>query len=283
MSEVVYEMRACTPSPLAQNIFLHVQHIGRWNYGDDYLIDRSGLHSFLLQYIYAGQGFIHYRGKEYALKEGDVFLIDCMDVQKYGTLPYEHLEVGWTHFDGPGAKQFVTAIHERHGPVFHVPRSFMRVQERLLEWMRRGEPDLEAKASLAIMQMLTELFVSGYSTPMNAEPTSDYGELMKPALSYIRQHYAEQITVEALARRVNMSKSHFSRAFRRCMSCSPIEFVIRERINASKSLLIGKQAYSIEQVAREVGFESVSHFIVMFKKHEQLTPLQYRKLWSSFR
>jgi len=283
MSEAVYEMRAYTPSPLAQNIFLHVKHIGRWNYGDNYLIDRSGLHSFLLQYIYAGKGFIHYRGKEYALKEGDVFLIDCMDVQKYGTLPCEQLDVGWIHFDGPGARLFVTAIHERHGPVVHVPRLFMRVQERLLERMRRGEPDLEAKASLAITQMLTELFVSGYSTPMNAEPTSEYSELMEPALSYMRQHYADQITVEALARHVNMSKSHFSRSFRRWISCSPIEFVIRERINASKSLLIGKQTCSIEQIAREVGFESVSHFIVMFKKHEQLTPLQYRKLWSSFR
>lgn len=283
MSEAVYEMRAYTPSPLAQTIFLHVQHIGRWNYEDNYLIDRSGLHSFLLQYAYAGKGFIRYGGKEYALEEGDVFLIDCMDAQKYGALPGEQLDVGWIHFDGPGARPFVNAIHERHGPVLRVPRSYIRAQERLLERMRRGEPDLEAQASLAITQLLTELFVSGCSAPMHAEPASEYGEQMEPALSYMRQHYAERITVEALARRVNMSKSHFSRSFRRWMSCSPIEFVIRERINASKSLLIGKQAYSIEQIAREVGFESVSHYIVMFKKHEQLTPLQYRKLWSSFR
>ncbi|WP_420871980.1 AraC family transcriptional regulator [Cohnella rhizosphaerae] len=91
--------------------------------------------------------------------------------------------------------------------------------------------------------------------------------------------YAEPISVDDLAREANMSKSHFTRAFKLWTGCSPIEYLIRQRITMSKSLLLRERTKSIERIAELVGFDSVSHYIVTFKKYENRTPLQYRKMW----
>lgn len=74
-----------------------------------------------------------------------------------------------------------------------------------------------------------------------------------------------------------MSVGHCERLFMQVLQTTPYEYLINYRIKKSLELL-GKEKTIISQIALEVGFNDVSHFIQSFKKRMSITPKQqYQK------
>jgi len=73
-----------------------------------------------------------------------------------------------------------------------------------------------------------------------------------------------------------MSLWHFSRMFKQSTGLSPHQYLIRERIEAAKRLLV-KPETSLEKIATELGFSDQSHLITVFRRFTGLTPKQYVK------
>jgi AraC-like DNA-binding protein len=72
-----------------------------------------------------------------------------------------------------------------------------------------------------------------------------------------------------------MSTSSFFRYFKRETGRSPIEFILHEKIRYAKKLLSNPHI-QINEVSFATGFEDSNYFIRLFKKHEGVTPKQYR-------
>lgn len=82
-------------------------------------------------------------------------------------------------------------------------------------------------------------------------------------------------TVESLADVACMSRSTFSKHFHDAFSRSPMALVNHVRLERAAKMLINSRA-SIEQVGRDVGFSSRSHFSQAFKKHMGVSPAGYK-------
>jgi len=95
-------------------------------------------------------------------------------------------------------------------------------------------------------------------------------------IRFIRENLRQDFTVESLADKACMSKSHFFKCFKNTFGVSPIEYVNSERIKKAKKLLMDPRK-SLADVCFAVGFNNLSYFIRQFKKHEQLTPTQFRR------
>ncbi|SDD26546.1 iron complex transport system substrate-binding protein [Paenibacillus sp. UNCCL117] len=96
------------------------------------------------------------------------------------------------------------------------------------------------------------------------------------AIRYIHEHYAEPLTLEELARLLDSSPRHLSRMFKSRTGCSPIDYLIRHRIDKAKEMLLCTDA-SLLQIAAEVGFQDRYYFSRMFKKFTGITPVQYKQ------
>ncbi|HJA08747.1 MAG TPA: AraC family transcriptional regulator [Candidatus Mailhella merdigallinarum] len=85
------------------------------------------------------------------------------------------------------------------------------------------------------------------------------------AISWLREHYADSINMEELARRVNMASSTFNRHFRQVTSLSPLQFQKRLRLYEAERLMLqeGKDAGT---AALMVGYESGSQFNREYKR-----------------
>ncbi len=94
-------------------------------------------------------------------------------------------------------------------------------------------------------------------------------------IAYIRQNISGTISIEQLSGKAYMSKSTFYRAFKRELGLSPIEFILQEKINMAKKLLLESNA-KIAAISAETGFQDVNYFIRLFRKMEGITPKQYR-------
>lgn len=96
------------------------------------------------------------------------------------------------------------------------------------------------------------------------------------AVNYIKKHYKEQLTVEDIARKHHFSPSYFRRLFKAATGQSPIEYISDLRISHACQMLTGG-GLSIEKVAQECGFQSLSYFGKTFRSKTKVTPGQYRK------
>jgi AraC-like DNA-binding protein len=79
------------------------------------------------------------------------------------------------------------------------------------------------------------------------------------AIAWIKEHYAEPLQIEALAKRVNMSPSALHGHFRAVTGVSPIQYQKRLRLEEARRLLL-TGATSAETVAYEIGYASASQF-----------------------
>ncbi len=100
---------------------------------------------------------------------------------------------------------------------------------------------------------------------------------LQKMLSYIYENYAAPMTLEDIAKAANISRSEAGRCFRKYMGCSPIDALIRYRLQTAHRLL-GEQTRSLQEISFACGFHSVNYFSRQFKKVYGYTPGRNCKL-----
>jgi AraC-like DNA-binding protein len=95
-------------------------------------------------------------------------------------------------------------------------------------------------------------------------------------VTFISQHYSEQLTMADVAKRFHMSESHFSRVFRRGTGNSFTDFLIRVRVTRACQLLMTSDE-NISSICYEVGFNNVANFNRRFLDVKGTTPSNFRR------
>jgi len=90
-------------------------------------------------------------------------------------------------------------------------------------------------------------------------------------IEYIRLHLSERLNIDTLSQMAFMSKSSFFRAFKHELGISPVDYIIRERIQLSKQLM-NNPHNSISEACFKAGFNNLNYFCRAFKKVEGITP-----------
>jgi len=94
---------------------------------------------------------------------------------------------------------------------------------------------------------------------------------LRRVLDYIQMHLAEDLTLGQIAHVAHLSPSHFTRQFKQSMGQSVYQYVLDQRLEAAKRLLVAGQL-SIGEIALQVGFHDQSHLHRHFKRRYRITP-----------
>ncbi|MBO8415995.1 MAG: AraC family transcriptional regulator [Proteobacteria bacterium] len=95
-------------------------------------------------------------------------------------------------------------------------------------------------------------------------------------VNYLKEHFAESIMVDDLAKMAQMSSSAFYRKFRSFTHVSPLQF--QKQLRLQRALfLMREKAMSVNLASVEVGYESPTQFSREFHRAYGLPPLQYIK------
>lgn len=97
-------------------------------------------------------------------------------------------------------------------------------------------------------------------------------------IGHLQHHYADRLTLDDLARIGCMSRRSLTREFTRAMGCSPIDYLIRLRINRAMELLRDSNV-SITDVAFRVGFQDSNYFTRQFRAIAGCRPRDLRKMY----
>lgn len=100
---------------------------------------------------------------------------------------------------------------------------------------------------------------------------------LQKMLNFINSNYRKHISLDDLARSANISRSEVGRCFKNFMNTSPIDVLIRHRLNMAQKLLAEK-IYTVEEVSSSCGFNSVNYFRKQFRAKYGITPGKYCNL-----
>ena len=92
---------------------------------------------------------------------------------------------------------------------------------------------------------------------------------------YIGMHLNQDLSLTTLAAGIGLSPTYLSAIFKENEGIGLKEYIIRQRIEAARQLLVSTDS-PISEIAAYVGFCSQSHFGKMFKQHTGMSPLVYR-------
>ena len=95
---------------------------------------------------------------------------------------------------------------------------------------------------------------------------------------FIFSHLHDRITLEDLAVEADCNPNYLSQLFKECEGISISGYILQEKINRAKNLLIYSD-YSYIEIATYLGFSSQSHLGTQFKKHTGYTLRQYREIY----
>ncbi|MFA9376850.1 MAG: helix-turn-helix domain-containing protein [Lachnotalea sp.] len=96
-------------------------------------------------------------------------------------------------------------------------------------------------------------------------------------ITYLDAHYNEKISLDGIAQNMYLSSVYISKIFKDETGESPINYLIKIRLEKAKDMLISSGDDSIKEIANTVGYEDAYHFSKLFKKYYGVSPLHYKK------
>ena len=98
---------------------------------------------------------------------------------------------------------------------------------------------------------------------------------LKQAVEYINDNLDKSIKLKDLAVEMNISQYYFSRLFRESIGISPHQYIIKQRVEKAKLLLVNTPL-PLADLALKCGFSSQSQMTMHFRKLVGTTPKKYR-------
>ena len=127
---------------------------------------------------------------------------------------------------------------------------------------------LELLYQLKEFTAASQQWSQGFSTPQEI--------VHQKFLQLINNYYIEKRTVEDYAELMNISAKYLSQTIKQTTGKNALSF-INDRLVAEAKTLIQFTTLDISEIAYQLNFSDPANFGKFFKKHAQLTPLEFRK------
>lgn len=124
--------------------------------------------------------------------------------------------------------------------------------------------------------LIGELLILLYRSRKNIPEKEPEGneEIIRRAVRYISENYADNLTLPVLADIFSMSEGHFSKTFKALTGLGVVKYITLIRIAEAEKLLTSK-IISVTETAMLCGFNDSNYFATVFKRIRGITPYQF--------
>lgn len=179
--------------------------------------------------------------------------------------------------DAPELGAFAQLLEQASRGLCFGPETARQVGHRITE-MRKAVGTKRWRLFFEIVELLCQssersvLCSPGYTGDLPAEKD----DRIQRACQYILEHYQEPLPHNEMAQRIHLTKSHFSRIFKRATKKTYQEFLSEVRLGHACRLL-AETARPVVDIAFDSGFNNLSNFNRRFREAYGTSPRGYRK------
>ncbi len=181
------------------------------------------------------------------------------------------LQTGQVLTSEPTAKQFSDTAQALLK--FGAEVDMKRIEEAYFQSRVVSEKQYESIVSL--LQIFAQHLALLSRQVMTKKDTAE-SPVIGRARTFIEDRHAEPLSLEDVAREVNISAYYFSRVFRKSIGMTFTEYLARLRVEKVKQLLVNPNK-RVSEAAFEAGFQSLSQFNRVFLRVAGESPSIYRE------
>lgn len=234
--------------------------------------------NYHLHVVLSGKGTLSAAGKTIPLHAAQAFLLKPGEPVLYQADEQDPWRYCWVSLNGVQAKRYMEAAGFPDGvnakDCYVDGNEFLLLVNRLLECTELTVFNELRRQGLA-MEYLA-LMIESTARGEQARRRHDYSPdvYVEHALDVIRYQYAT-VKVSDVARSIGINRSYLTSIFKKKTGFSPQEYLLQCRLNAARDLLLNTD-HSVQEVARQVGYENPLTFSKMFKNAYGVSPRNYR-------
>ena len=225
---------------------------------------REGAEVNHLFFCTKGKGKIEFSKQTLTVNEGEFWFFKRGVPITYYPLTEEFV-VDYICFDGQAADLLMDFYKIPNVLIFKSEILQIRFKE-IFEHIKNNYQD---RASSAIYSALVEMG--------NVCTESETNDWFYIALKFINENYYKDISANDIATFAKVSQSALFKRFKKEKGISPVTYINNVRIDVAKQYLLNVPNLSIEEISKNVGFESRCYFTKCFKNSCGVTPMQFKK------
>lgn len=234
---------------------------GKFEFEKNFVHMRRSMRFNELILMRKGTMYLAEEDEKLTVTEGDVVFLKSGRLH-YGYKPSSgSVEFYWMHYltDDEAEVDFPLISH------FENPTEILQLFRQLFHFAPLSAFDADCAAALLLHGVKNEIM--GKKSP--------HLSLGNDVCNWIKEHFSENITVSSVARHFGYSTDYISLKVKEKTGLSTKSYITHCRMMSAKQILLCSDL-SIEEIAAQCGFADSKAFFKIFKKHEGITPTQYR-------
>lgn len=230
----------------------------------------------LIYFVEEGELCLTVEGREYRIREKMGFFIACdvpYRIEKRTKICMTH----WVSFGGTCKEQLFPLIGLNQPCVIYEKLDIEPLKLQLKKMYLLSTEDnfySRCQNSARIYQYIMDIYAQSQK---EKEEMQEENPALMLAKRYIEQYYFNDLTLQGLADYAHVSPQHLCRLFQKHMHMRPTHYINLTRIKVSKWLLHNSDK-TVTEIAEEVGYASPYYFSNTFRKYENMSPSDYRKM-----
>lgn len=231
-----------------------------------------------IQLCIGGEGYVLIGGERYDMEENRMVIVNTNQIHYTGT------ETELTYYPMILDTEFCKRADIDCSSLDFAPTIDSKMAVNLFNevvnlYYADGIPFKKAKLQAALLNLLIELIehhVAPGNTALKANNESGLSfSQVKNAIRFIREHYAEKLTLERIAKNSLTDKYSLSRKFKELTGQTVVQFISAYRCERTKELI--RDGMPISEAAAQCGFNNMSFFTKIFKKYTARLPSDYKR------
>lgn len=270
-------LQECALSPLLQALV--PTDVGWFPKARHHFRERpNGADEHILIFCSAGYGVCQIEGVTWHVQPREALLIPRGTPHAYWAEGESPWSIHWVHFVGITGNLMLGELG-REQRVLQVDEASARIVEALfqecIDAFAGGFVLHRLIYSAQVLNHLLGRLIYG-NTAYSPLQRAQKRRALEPTLAYLHQNSANRITLKEIADHAGVSVSHLSALFKEQTGLSPMDYLIRYRMQRACALL-KLSPLGIQQIAYEVGYNDPYYFSRLFKKVIGVAPLHYRQ------
>lgn len=255
---------------------LFLESLGyQWN--QDHVTRLNGFPYFQWIQCTEGEGKFILGGHEYLFSPGQGLIL-------YPNVPHEYYPVkepwivDWISIGGYAVNDLFNGSSLKKSGVYSISNAdtISANFKNIIKIEASDTPSKTIAYSKYIYEILLDLFL--YASSSNNYSVNENYLKISPVLDYISENFDKLITLKELSEILSVTPEHLCSLFKNATGLRVFEYINNLRIKNSKELLISNKEMQIKEISKICGFDDTSYFCSVFKRFENISPTQFRKL-----
>lgn len=253
---------------------VHLTGIGGSEY-QNHVIRMQGYHWHQILFCASGSGILKYDNDSEVIEAGDYFFLPAGYPHEYFS-DNKKWDVRWVAFDGYAANHIVSQFNMTK-PIIIKPQESSNLKNTYNKMFTAQKSD-RMYGDYTCAGLIYDYIIEFHRHIDNKtnKLRNERNKLIMPVLNYMDKNFRTDFPLTVLAELVGISPQHLCRVFKETINMRPNEYLTQKRLQEAKRLLL-KNELPVSEVAIQSGFPDAGYFSTVFKKHEGITPTEYKK------